>query len=76
MDFNKEPVTQEEKYGKFIMDLQDENTAKQAAFQLELMENSGFAEAAVALGQYYKDTDLKKEGGTRIRISLRTRRKN
>ena len=60
MDFNKEPVTQEEKYGKFIMDLQDENTAKQAAFQLELMENSGFAEAAVALGQYYKDTDLKK----------------
>ena len=51
MDFNKEPVTQEEKYGKFIMDLQDENTAKQAAFQLELMENSGFAEAAVALGQ-------------------------
>ena len=60
MDFNKEPVTQEEKYGKFIMDLQDESTAKQAVFQLELMENSGFAEAAVALGQYYKDTDAKK----------------
>ena len=46
MDFNKEPVTQEEKFGKFIMDLQDEDTAKQAVFQLELMENSGFAEAA------------------------------
>ena len=60
MDFNKEPVTQEEKYGKFIMDLQDESTAKQAVFQLELMENSGFAEASVALGQYYKDTDAKK----------------
>ena len=60
MDFNKEPVTQEEKFGKFIMDLQDEDTAKQAVFQLELMENSGFAEAAVALGQYYKDTNAKK----------------
>lgn len=60
MDFKKEPVTQEEKFGKFIMDLQDEVTAKQAVFQLELMENSGFAEAAVALGQYYKDTDAKK----------------
>lgn len=42
------------------MDLQDEDTAKQAVFQLELMENSGFAEAAVALGQYYKDTNAKK----------------
>ena len=60
MDFNKEPVTQEEKFGKFIMDLQDEDTAKQAVFQLELMENSGFAEAAVALGQYNKDTNAKK----------------
>lgn len=60
MGINREPTTNEEKYGKYILDMQKEETAKQAVFQMEMLESAGFSEAAVALGQYYKDTDPKK----------------